>query len=388
MLSNFLRCCRLIFLAWAFMQLSACTNLQHTPVPEQLINVAEVPNFAGVRSWADDFSPGFAMAMSEREKQIRSSGLANRPINVLALSGGGGDGAFGAGVLNGWSANKRRPEFEVVTGVSTGALIAPLAFLGRGYDETLKDFYTNTKTSNVLVANPIGGIFGGSALASNSPLQKMIAEIVDSEFLRKIAAQHARGRRLFVVTTNLEAQRPVLWDMGKIAIQDTPQALELFRSLLLASSAIPGAFPPVALKVEADGKIYTELQVDGGTTANSFVAPLNASLPRETANRRKSIFVVQSGKLVPDYQTVNPQTLKLAGRAIKTLLKYKNFADIRRLYLLARQTGANFRMISVPESFDRTSKEPFDKAYMNELYELGYKMGRHGSAWVTRPNVF
>jgi hypothetical protein len=160
------------------------------------------------------------------------------------------------------------------------------------------------------------------------------------------------------------------------------------RVVWLTADDPPGAFPPVALKVEADGKIYTELQVDGGTTANSFVAPLNASLPRETANRRKSIFVVQSGKLVPDYQTVNPQTLKLAGRAIKTLLKYKNFADIRRLYLLARQTGANFRMISVPESFDRTSKEPFDKAYMNELYELGYKMGRHGSAWVTRPDVF
>jgi predicted acylesterase/phospholipase RssA len=384
----FLKCFRIVFFINIMMLLSACTYVQHTPVPEQLVDQAEVPQFAGVRTWADDLSPEFERSMNERRAQIRKSGLANKPLYVLALSGGGENGAFGAGVLNGWSARGTRPEFEIVTGVSTGALIAPLAFLGRDYDEALKNFYTSISTSNVLVANPVGGLLGGSALASNSPLAKMIAKIVDMEFLGKIATQHNRGRRLLVVTTNLEAQRPVLWSMGKIAAQDTPEALALFRSLLLASSAIPGAFPPVALKVEADGKFYTELQVDGGTTANSFVAPLNAVFPKHIAKRKKFVFVVQDGKLSPSYKDVKPQTLKIAGRAIGTLLKYKNYADIRRLYLLARKNGASFRMISIPDHYNRVSKEPFDKAYMGDLYNLGYRMGQSGSEWVTKPEVF
>jgi len=349
---------------------------------------AEVPKFVGIRSWADDLSTEFKLVVSERHKQLQKSGLVNRPLYILALSGGGEDGAFVAGVLNGWSANKTRPEFEIITGVSTGALIAPLAFLGQEYDGVLKKFYTTISTKDILFANLGGGLFGGSALASNIPLQNKLAEIIDIEFLGKIAAQHKRGRRLFVVTTNLEAQRPVVWDMGKVAMQGTQKALKLFRSLLLASTAIPGAFPPVALKVEANGKVFTELQVDGGTTANSFVAPLNVTIPKNRFERRKTIFLLQAGKLAPDHENINPKTLKIASRAIGTLLKYKNFADTRRLYLLANKIGAGFRMISIPKNFDEASNEPFDKLYMNKLFQLGYEMGRTESGWVSKPEIF
>lgn len=207
-------------------------------------------------------------------------------------------------------------------------------------------------------------------------------------FLKKIAAQHARGRRLYVVTTNLEAERPVIWNMGLIASHENTEALELFRSVLLASSAIPGAFPPVVLKVEAAGKAYTELQVDGGTTANSYVAPLNTSVPKEIFDRDKTIFVIQDGKLSPGYKSLAPRTLAMAGRGINTLLKYKNYADIRRLYLLAEHHGADFRIISIPNSFDRLSRETFDKEYMNALFELGYSMGRSGTGWVSKPDLF
>ena len=146
--------------------------------------------------------------------------------------------------------------------------------------------------------------------------------------------------------------------------------------------------PPVALKVEAAGKSYTELQVDGGTTANSFLAPLNQSVPKGPYNRSMSIYVVQNGKLSPEYKTNNPRTLAMAGRAIGTLLKYKNYADVRRLYLLAERNRARFQIMSIPDSFDRVSKEAFDKEYMNELYDLGYSLGLAGLGWTAKPELF
>jgi hypothetical protein len=379
---------RTIVIALFVMQISSCTYIQHNPVPEALVNVADVPQFSGVRSWADDLSPEFIANVGIRHKQLRRSGLANKTPYVLALSGGGENGAFGAGLLNGWSDKGNRPEFELVTGVSTGALIAPLAFLGKDYNEALKGFYTGISTRGILVANPVGGLAGGAALASNSPLQKIISEIVDTEMLQKIAVQYQRGRRLMVVTTNLEAQRPVVWSLGKIATYGTPEALDLFRSVLLASTAIPGAFPPVALKVTADDKTYTELHVDGGTTVNDFVAPLNAKFPTDLRSRREYLYTILNGKLAPEYKQVAPQTLKIGARAIGTLLKYKNYADVRRLYLLAKQRGAKFQMISIPDNFTEKSKEPFDKAYMKKLYQLGYAMGQSGTGWISKPDVF
>lgn len=377
-----------IIAASCLLQLSACTYIQHIPVPEALVNVAAVPQFTEIRSWADELSPEFVAGVATRHEQLRAAGLAKKPVYVLALSGGGENGAFGAGLLNGWSDSGTRPEFELVTGVSTGALIAPLAFLGKEYDSALKDFYTEINTRDILIANPVGGLTGGSALASNEPLKNIISEIVDMEMLRQISTQYERGRRLLVLTTNLEAQRPVVWNMGRIATYGTPEALNLFRSVLLASAAIPAAFPPVALKVTADSKSYTELHVDGGTTVNDFVAPLNAKLPSDLRGRKEYLYTILNGKLAPEYKKVEPQTLKIGGRAIGTLLKYKNYADLRRLYLLAKQRGASFNMTSVPATFTAKSREPFDKAYMNKLYQLGYQMGLANAGWTSDPDLF
>ncbi len=369
---------------------SSCTMIQHTAVPEDLVDQVKVSGYDGIRTWADEVSPEFRQTIVARVDQLRKSGLAYKPAHLLSLSGGGQNGAFGAGILTGWSARGDRPEFEIVSGVSTGALIAPLAFLGRDYDETLERVYTGISTRDVLVANPIGGLLGGSALASNHPLEKIIDEIVDDEFLAKTAEQHRRGRRLYVVTTNLEAQRPVVWNMSGIAASGRPGAEKLFESLLLASAAIPAAFPPVPIQVEADGQTFTELHVDGGTTANSFLGPLHSRLPLPSLklNRRVFVHAVQDGKLSPVYEPIKPKTLKIAGRGIGTVLKYKNYADIRRLYLLAREYGASFRLISIPDSFNVKSDGVFDKAYMNQLYQLGQSMGKSGKDWVSNPRVF
>ena len=380
-----------IVLTVSLAALSACAavRIDHTAVPAHLVENANVPDFETARTWADEFSPAFLERIKLRQKQIRRSGIAQRDMTVLSLSGGGSDGAFGAGYLAGWTDRGDRPEFEIISGVSTGALIAPLAFLGPDYDEELKEFYTTVTTEDILRKRFIGGLlFGGASLTSSEPLAGIIADIITPEFLEKVAREHEKGRRLLVITTNIEAERPVLWNLGQIAAYRSPQALQLFRSVILASASIPGAFPPVPIDVVAGGSTYNELHVDGGTTTSAFLAPLNVSLPYRGSDRRARIYVIRNGKLSPEYKALEPVTLQIAGRAITTLIKYQNNADIRRIQILARRNGSGFQMVSIPAEFDMESKEPFDRAYMNALYDYGFSAGLSGTLWTRNPQIF
>ena len=371
--------------------LAACAGIQveHAALPENLVEEARVVNFETARTWADSISPEYMEIIELRERQIRESGIVRRDASILALSGGGQDGAFGAGYLNGWTDRGSRPEFEVVSGVSTGSLIAPFAFLGPAYDDDLKRFYTSVSTRDILRYNVIGGLIGGgAAVTSSQPLADLIAEVVTQEFLAEVAREHGRGRRLFLVTTNIEAQRPVIWDMGQIAQAGTPEALRLFRSLILASASIPGVFPPVRIDVVANGESYSELHVDGSTTTNLFLAPLNVRLPADHEKRRARFFVLRNGKFLPDYEPLKARTFSVAARAISTMSKYITTADVRRLELLARKTGAELRFISVPTEFNAESNEPFDPEYMKALYDFGYSAGLSGDLVTSKPKVF
>ncbi len=250
---------------WALLVAGAlvgCASaIARNPVPASLESQAEVVGMgqAPIRFWGDELPPNADALVKEKWAQVR----ANRPellregrrpvVNFLALSGGGADGAFGAGVLSGWTASGKRPEFDVVTGVSTGALTAPFAFLGPKYDEALKKVFTQSTTKDIAIAQPIRGLLGGDALASNAPLAGVVAFYVNEAFLQEVAEEHRKGRRLLIGTTNLDAERPVIWDMGQIAVSGRPEALDLFRKVLLASAAIPAVFPPGFVKVAADG---------------------------------------------------------------------------------------------------------------------------------------
>jgi predicted acylesterase/phospholipase RssA len=372
--------------------LTACAvvKVDHLSVPAAYVENASVPNFETARTWADDPSPVFVETGNLRLAQARKSGIdRNRDMSVLALSGGGSNGAFGAGILAGWTDRGDRPEFEIVSGVSTGALIAPLAFLGSEYDDQLKDFYTTITTEDVVRKAYLGGLLGGGAsLTSSEPLAGIIADVIDAEFMEEIAQEHEKGRRLFVITTNIEAERPVIWDMGQIATHRSPQALQLFRSAVLASASIPGLFPPVPIEVSAGGKTYTELHVDGGTTTNIFLAPANMSLPIQRSGRRMTFYVLRNGKLSPAFKSLKPATFQIAGQAMATLIKYQNNADVRRIQELAKRNGIGLQIISIPPEFDVESNEPFDKAYMNALFELGYTMGLSGEHWTRNPKIF
>jgi predicted acylesterase/phospholipase RssA len=311
------------------------------------------------------------------------------PASFLAISGGGENGAYGAGLLNGWSETGTRPEFALVTGVSTGALSAPFAFLGTAYDAPLKDVYTTITAKDVLEARGIFAAIWNDAMADNAPLQNLVAKYVDADLLAAIAAEHRKGRNLLIGTTNLDARRGVIWDIGKIAEYGTPEALELVRKILVASAAIPGAFPPMMIDVEANGTKYQEMHVDGGASAQVFVYParLHVEEISEEAGieRERHVYVIRNGRLDPDWADTERQTLTIAGRAVSSLIQNQGNGDLYRIYAVTQRDKVDFNLAYIPASFDVPLPEPFDRHYMVELYNLGYEQGKAGYKWEKTP---
>ena len=369
------------------------------PVPLGLEENATVAGMSieTIRFWGDELPPNAVAIRQKRLSQLnrRWSGLGSdrRPVlHYLALSGGGSYGAFGAGILVGWTASGTRPKFDVVTGVSTGALTAPFAFLGPKYDHAVKHVFTQSHTRDVAILRPVKGLLGGSSLSSNAPLAKLIAHYVTPAFLAEVAVEHRKGRRLYVGTTNIDAQRPVIWDMGEIASSGRPGSLELFRNVLLASAAIPAAFPPSFFKVTADGISYEEMHVDGGATREVFLAPTQltlAGLDRQLHVKPIRIFyIIRNGYVTPQYKAVKPRTLSIAGRAVDTLVKYQGIGDLYRLYAFCKKNGIAYNLAYIPEDLQDTSTEMFDPVFMTQLFDTGKNLARRGYPWQKVPPDF
>ncbi len=380
--------------------LAGCAGtLPREVVPMALAESAAIPHMPEVRFWGDEKSKALDQSLSTRIDQIVRSGrakklTANKKTNIdfLALSGGGGDGAFGAGLLVGWSEHGTRPKFEIVTGVSTGALMSPFAFLGSEYDPQLKEMYTTLSTKQLVTFQLASGLLGGNAVADSAPLADQIARYVDRKMLAAIAREHAIGRRLFVATTNIDAQRPVIWDMGAIAQSNHPDSLDLFRRVLLASASIPGIFPPVRIKVRVEGKDYEELHVDGGTVNQVFFLPFDAVLDSYARDRlpagaryQRRLFVVRNTKVAPEWSATPDKTLPIVERSLATLTKSQGVGDLYKLYLEARVQKMEFNYSAIPPDFVMRSSEPFDLVYMNALYDRGYALGRAGYTWERTP---
>ncbi|MEO0730227.1 MAG: patatin-like phospholipase family protein [Pseudomonadota bacterium] len=271
---------------------SCASTLARNAVPAELADRVQIAEAPGVRHWGDAPLKDVAKIASVRREQVRETRpellrKKHHVINMLAISGGGADGAYGAGLLNGWSAGGGRPSFEIVAGVSTGALSAPFAFLGAAYDDQLRELYTKYSTKDLIKPRVLAGLLGGTAVSDTKPLQSLIARYINKRVLKEIAREHRTGRRLLVGTTNLDSERPVVWDMGAIAARGTPEAARLFRRVLLASAALPGLFPPVFVKVQSDGRTFEEMHVDGGTTDNAFLLPTNFDLAKHERQRSR-----------------------------------------------------------------------------------------------------
>lgn len=358
---------------------------------------AVVSGLQAVRFWGDEIPSGNLLEELRRRMPHLASPTSytttadGRPvIEYLALSGGGSDGAFGAGLLAGWSQRGTRPEFEVVTGVSAGAIIAPFAFLGSRHDKELEEIWTEYQTSQIITAQILPGLLGGSSLADTAPLASLVARYVDRKLLRAVATQYRRGRLLLIGTTNLDAQRPVIWNMGEIAASGHPGAIDLFRQVIMASAAIPGAFPPVHIKVEANGQMVEEMHVDGGVTREVFIAPVQIRLSQFDplyGGRKpvRRIYIIKNGKVLPEYDVVTPTTISIASRAISTLTKSNNQGDIYRIWRMATESNAEFNLASIPACFRVKAKEAFDPEYQRALYRQGFDMGIEGGRWEHRP---
>jgi predicted acylesterase/phospholipase RssA len=366
-------------------------------VPASLTEQATVPGFPDSRLWLDgDLAPFVKVATSDLARERRTleqQGLPVEPmppINFLAISGGGDKGAFAAGVLAGWTASGQRPTFRVVTGVSAGALIAPFAYLGPEYDDLVRRVATSIGPGDVF--KPRGRLAGllSDGMSSSSPLRRLVEKYVTPELLAKIANEYATGRALQVATTDLDAGRQVVWNMGAIASSSTPGALELFRNIMIASISIPGAVSPVMIDVEVNGKHYQEMHVDGGVIAQLFAYPSRAVAALEKAtgkplNRSIRVYVIRNGRLDPEWTDTPRRTLAIGRRAIDSLVQAEGMEDVRRTYRIASQDKADLNLAYIAADFPDAEHQMFETSYMNALFDYGYRLARAGAAWHQAP---
>jgi len=364
------------------------------PLPENLADEAAVPGIPRARSWGDEKPEYVDYWLNASDDVVKATfgGIMDREHDYLAVSGGGANGAFGAGLLNGWTESGTRPEFTMVTGISTGGLIAPFAFLGPEYDQKLKEIFTSFSTSDLVTRRSKRNIILNDSAADTAPLRAKIAEYVDEDMMLAIAAEHRRGRVLMIGTTNLDAARPVMWHIGRIAKSGAPGALDLIRDLMLASASIPGAFPPVSIEVEVDGTRYEELHVDGGVTSQVFLYPIGLDWrlieQRFNVQGRPRLFVIRNAYLQPEWSTVERKLTPIISQTISALIRTQGIGDLFRLYLGSLRDGLQFHLAAIPEDFENTSEEPFDREFMNTLYERARSMAAEGYPWVTNPYGF
>jgi hypothetical protein len=361
------------------------------PLPPELADIAELPGIPAARQWGDEPPRELQAWLALPRETLRQthSGVMGREHDYLVLSGGGGNGAFGAGLLAGWTAHGSRPEFQIVSGTSTGALIAPFAFLGPAYDATLREIYTRYATEDLVESRGLVQVLRGDAALSTARLRALIAGYLDDEVLAAIAAEGARGRSLFVGTTNLDAGRPVVWDITRIAALGTPAARELIYDVILASTAIPGAFPPVMIEVEADGRRYDEMHVDGGVTSQLFLASLGIDWSEVMAHLEvegtPDLYVIRNARIRQDAKAVPRRLVPVLTRTVATLIRAQGIGDLAKLYAISGEYGFSYHVAWIPDSFEGEPAETFDREYMTRLFEFGYELARSGQQWTVVP---
>jgi predicted patatin/cPLA2 family phospholipase len=383
----------------ALMLLAGCSGPgREPPAPRELSEQITVLGIPNARFWPD--TQGAALlreAQASLQLERRAAGLPPGsteglpPANFLAISGGGDNGAFASGLLCGWQESGTIPSFKLVTGVSTGAMIAPFAFLGQPYHDKLCSMYTTIKPSDILESRGLPAAIFSDALADTTPLERLISNYVTEQTLADIAREYQKGRLLLIGTTNLDLQRPIIWNIGAIAASGRPEALDLVRKILRASAAIPGAFPPVMIDVEAAGRHYQEMDVDGGAVAQTFLYPPDLGVrvnlrSRENARERHA-YIIRSGRLDPDWAATDRQFLTIVQRAIATMIHYSGYNDVLRIYATTQRDGVDYNLGYIEPDFPNTKHEEFDPKYLRALFDYGYAKARQGYKWHKAPPV-
>ena len=387
------------------------------PLPAKRTDQAIVPGLpADVRYWGDDPSAAFRdwLSLSEDENGVCCAGLMDRPHDYLVISSGGVDGAFGAGLLVGWTAAGTRPEFQVVTGVSSGAMIAPFAFLGPAYDGSLRDIYSSFSSKDLVTRLGVLQALASDSIMDPAPLRRLIDLYLGEDEIARIAAEGRKGRKLLIGTTNLNAGRPVVWDLTKIAGSGAPNARQVIGDLILASASIPGVFPPVRISVESGGVRYDEIHVDGGVTAQLFLGPAGVDWKRVTerfrVQGRPQVYVIRNGRAYPTWtalrtrvspllensisalsrdpdgapawEEVEPSFSSILMRSMESMLLTRGLNDAVQIFANSHGDDLGLNLARIPDDFTLGSTEFYDRAYMQGLFERGYEMAKDGYPWL------
>ena len=370
--------------------LVSCASVVRNPVPEADHLDVTVPGGKEYRQWGDSSVSSLEVFSKGIDIEERFGGVMHREHTYLVISGGGARGAYGAGVLAAWSELGTRPEFTIVTGVSTGALTAPFAFLGSEYDAKLAEMYTTLDTRQIIDTRNFFAIIGGDSIVDTSPLSRLIEKIIDDAMIEAIAREYRRGRQLMVGTTNMDAGRPVVWNITRIAASGQPGSADLIRRVLLASASIPGAFPPVYIEVETpDGRKYDEMHVDGGASSQLFFYPANLRwgevMEALDVRGTPTIYLLRNAFISSPYKTISPRLMPIANRTIDSLIRTQGIGDVFRVWTLAARDGLDLLVTWIPDEANEaiavTPTEEFDPNYMKALFEYGYERTMKGETW-------
>jgi hypothetical protein len=294
-------------------------------------------------------------------------------------------------LLNGWRQSGSLPRFKLVTGVSTGALVAPFAFLGGDYIQKIGTLYTNISPTDVYESRGLVRAVFHESLADTAPLYGLISRNADAQMFAAIAEEYKKGRLLLIGSTDIDVQRPVIWNIGAIAATGRPDALELFHKILLASAAVPGAFPPVMIDVEAGGRHYQEMHVDGGAVAQTFLYPpqigVRVNLREGQYARERHAYIIRCGRLDPEWASVDRKLLSITGRAIDTMIHYSGYNDVFRIYATSKRDGVDYNLAYIEPDFNVEHTESFDTAYMRALSQSGAAKAAGGYQWKKAPPI-
>lgn len=363
--------------------LAGCVAPDRTAYNSVAAATAEIEGFKDIRMYAD------AKWQPRNQSAWLPSGNSGA-LNYLVISGGGGAGSFTVGALKAWSDSRLRPQFAIVSGVSTGALIAPFAFLGEAYDPTLVELYTSGVAEELIDADFLPKALLGASLLKQKPLRRMVEKYLTNDLLVKIAIEHRKGRRLFVLTTNLDSQRAVIWNMGAIAASGEDSALQLFQDVLIASASIPGVYPSVMIRVRADGRDFEEMHSDGGSMSQILTIPegwmSDGIRPAWSTNTKVNMYIIINNAVMPEFATPRNNTLVVMARASSTLIKAQTRSALLATQAYAKANGIRLRVASIDAIVKYETTDPFNTKYMRTIYNLGYAKMYTGSFWSDLPS--
>jgi predicted acylesterase/phospholipase RssA len=356
----------------------------HTAIREPTSSQGDAPN--SIRTLGPDqrFTTLASQSVAGRVRAQR----AGQAVSILALSGGGADGAFGAGALVGLTRSTSRPQFSVVTGVSTGALIAPYAFLGSDWDDELLEVYTSGRAEHLLKSRGLGALFG-SSVYSGTPLKELVDRYATDALIQAVAHEASTGRLLLVATTDVSTGEPVVWDLGSIAMNGGTGARALFRDVLVASASVPGLFPPVVIRVQEQQALYDEVHVDG-MIALPFFVPLAFVEPTRDASDRShaaAVYVIVDGRLSESPASIRLQTRSILSRSVSAGLNHMLRTTLELTATDAELKGAQFQFAAIPVDYPQLKSFDFRTPSMRSLFQFGYKCAQAGRLWTSSRNV-